>query len=254
MGTRIDDYLGDSDSRRRLVRLSENTPSVLHSVDLSIGSSEAITNRQRLSQMRDILTALNVQELSDHLAFTRVPGKALGHFVPLWRVEEGLELTSSVISEIIQDALGARLVLENIASLFDPGGEMTVAEFLNELVRRTGCGVLLDITNLTLSEKNGFCDASAELERLDLESVTGVHVAGGSAVDGIHYDAHAFPVADGDLQWLQRLRHRIGNCRTAIIERDGRRDAIAEIRLDLQRLRSAVTAAPSGHRAWSAHD
>ncbi len=242
---RVDDYL-DGPALRDLMTLAENARIVFHSVDLSVGSSEAMADRERLARIRRALATLGAQDVSDHLCFTRVAGRTLGHFIPLWRVEEALDLTAANV-ERLQETLGVRLALENIAPIFDPGGEMTVAEFLNRLVDRTGCGVLLDITNLTLSEGNGFCNAGAELDILNLDAVIGVHVAGGAEVEGLFYDAHAFPVPDGDLEWLQKLLPHLPNCRTIVLERDGRRHALSEVREDLRRLRVTVTTAfPEG--------
>ena len=237
---RIDDYLGQDGAERLRSRMDESAV-VLHSVDLSLGSPETTTDPGILAPMKSMLRLVGARELSDHLAFSRVAGCSLGHFEPIWRVEESLELVALNVRRL-QDALGVRVVLENIALMFDPGGEMTTAEFLNELATRTGCGSLLDITNLTLSERNGFCDAARELATLDLDTVVGVHLAGGAVVDGLAYDAHSFPVPLQDLACLERLLPELPHCRSIIIERDGRRDEIREVREDLRRVRDAVRA------------
>lgn len=239
---RIDDSLDNGPSLRRLLELADRGPIVMHSVDLSIGSAEALSDPHRLSMMRRILRETGAQELSDHLCFTRAGRHVFNHFVPLWRVEEAVELAARNI-ERIQDAIGLRLAVENVAPMFDPGGEMTVAEFLNELVERTGCGVLLDITNLTISERSGFSDVGAELARLNLEAVIGMHLAGGTEVDGFLYDAHAFPLSEIDLSRLHQLLPLVPNCRSVVIERDGRRHALNEVTADLQRVRAVAAKA-----------
>jgi uncharacterized protein len=236
---RIDDYLKDGRARRMLDVLAARSPVVMHSVGLSIGSPQATGDPERLERMRRLVAIAGAPDLSDHLAFSRTSARSLGHFVPQWRVEESLELTAANVRRI-QDALGVRLALENIALIFDPGGELTTVEFLNELVARTGCGILLDLTNLTLNGANGFCDTTAELAKLNLDAVVGVHLAGGDKVEGQHYDAHAFPVAKQDLSLLSTLVPRMPNCRTVVIERDGRRGEISEIRDDLRRTHAAL--------------
>jgi uncharacterized protein (UPF0276 family) len=239
---RIDDCLGEGPFARALRELADASSVAMHSVDLSLGSPEATADAERLARMRRVLAAVGARELSDHLGFSRVSDRSLVHFVPLWRVEECLDITARNVARI-QDGVGVRLALENIAPNFEIGGEMTVAEFLNELVRRTGCGVLLDISNLTLCEGNGYCDATAELAALDANAVVGVHLAGGNEVEGRYYDAHAFPLSERDLACLRQLLPRLRNCRTVIIERDGRRDAVNEVVEDLRRLRAAVVTA-----------
>ncbi len=235
---RIDDYL-DPSSLDRLYSRIRDSAVVVHSVDLSLGSPEATADKELLSNMRSVLTATGATDLSDHLGFTRVGGRSLGHFEPIWRVEESMRLIAHNVGRL-QDALGVRIALENIASFFDPGGEMTTAEFLNELVIQTGCGVLLDITNMTLNERNGFCDAAREFAVLDLDAVVGIHLAGGGEVDGLSYDAHAFPVPDEDIIWLERLLPDLPNCHSVVIERDGRRDEISEVVADLRRVRAVL--------------
>lgn len=235
---RIDDYLAPSGVTKAKA-LFQKSAVVLHSVNLSLGSPEATSDSATLVLLRSILRAARVQALSDHLAFSRVAGRSLEHFEPIWRIDEAATLIAHNI-ERLQDGLGIRLALENIAPTFDPGGDMSPMEFLNEMVRRTGCGILLDITNLTLSEKNGFCDAKAELSILNRKAVIGVHLAGGDMVDGLAYDAHAFPLADEDLAWLKRLLPDLTNCRSIILERDGRREELTEIMKDLQRVRAVL--------------
>ena len=235
---RIDDYL-DPSSLDTLCSRVRDSAVVVHSVDLSLGSPEATHDKEILRNMRSVLRATGVQELSDHLGFTRVAGRSLGHFEPIWRVEESMRLIAHNVDRL-QDALGVRIALENIASTFDLGGEMTIAEFLNELVTQTGCGVLLDITNLMLNERNGFCDTARELAVLDLDAVVGIHLAGGAEVDGLSYDAHSFPIPDEDIMWLERLLPDLPNCRSVVIERDGRRDEISEVVADLRRVRAAI--------------
>lgn len=249
---RIDDYLGPS-SRSRLYSRIGDSAVVIHSVDLSLGSPEATADKEILSHMRLALAATGAHELSDHLGFTRVKGKSLGHFEPVWRVEESMRLMADNIDRL-QGELGVRIVLENIAPSFDPGGEMTVAAFLNELVAHTGCGILLDITNLTLNERNGFCDAAGELAALDLDAVVGIHLAGGGEVDGFYYDAHAFPVTDEDILWLEQLLPYMPNCRSIVIERDGRREEISELIADLQRVRAAIHRTVASTGPGNAHD
>lgn len=242
----VDDYLGDGPSLRALAALADSGPVVLHSLGLSVGSAEATADAQILDALRAVVRAAHATELSDHLAFTRAGGRSLGHFAPIWRVPEALELTAANVDRI-QHELGVRLVLENVAPEFDPGGELGTAQFLGELVARTGCGVLLDITNLTLSEANGFCDADAELAALDLDAVCGVHLAGGVEQDGRFLDAHAFPVAEADLERLRRLLPALPHCTSVVIERDDRREALTEITADLRRLRAVLTD-PAGVR------
>jgi uncharacterized protein (UPF0276 family)/alpha-ketoglutarate-dependent taurine dioxygenase len=214
-------------------------PVTLHSLDLSVGSPQAQEDPERLKRIRALIEAAGASEISDHLGYSRITRRGLPHFAPLWRVAETLEIVVHNVA-YLQDVLSARLGLENIALSFDPGGEIGTAEFLNEVARRTGCGIHLDITNLTINHANGFLDARTELSTLDLNEVTSVHLAGGAYADGAMRDMHAFPVSNEDLDWLERLVGRMPNCKTVVIERDGRQLGF-EVAEDLARVHAAVS-------------
>jgi uncharacterized protein (UPF0276 family) len=93
--------------------------------------------------------------------------------------------------ERVQERLGMRLLLENPA-VFSPGPgcDYREPEFLNELARRTGCGVLLDLHNLYVNERNNHEDCDDYLELLDLDNVVEIHVSGGTELFGGHRDSH----------------------------------------------------------------
>ena len=222
---------------------AEAAPIVLHSIDLSVGS-EAARHDERLARKGEILRASGVNLLSDHCAFSRVDGGSLPHFAPLWRLEEVLELVVGNV-DYLQAELGLQLALENIALIFDPGGDIGTAEFLNEVAARTGCGIHLDITNMTINDANGYLDARNEFEALDLTRVLSCHLAGGEYRGSKYWDSHAFPVSESDLEWLKALAPRMPNCRSVVIERDSRQIG-SEVVTDLERVRAAVAAKRCG--------
>ena len=211
----------------------------LHSIDLTLGSPDARARPQHLREIREVLSIMGATELSDHLAYTRVEGRRLHDFAPLWRVEEQVDLLCANV-EFVQDQLDVHLLLENVAFLFDPGGDMTQSEMANEVSRRTGCGLLLDISNVLINEVNSFCVAADEFAALDLDRVEGVHLAGGELLEGIMWDAHSRPVPTTDIEWLARLLPDMPNCRSVIIERDENLQQGHELLEDLRKVRTAV--------------
>jgi uncharacterized protein (UPF0276 family) len=214
----------------------------LHCIDLSLGSPAARTRPKQFDEIKQIIEVMGASTISDHLAYNRVDDRRLHDFAPLWRVEEQLDLFADNVAWA-QERLGVRLLVENVASLFDPGGEMGEAEFANEVHRRTGCGLLLDISNMLINEVNGFCDAAAEFDALDLEAVEQVHLAGGELVEGLMWDAHSSPLPANDVEWLERLLPRMPNCTSVIIERDERLQQGDELVEDLRAVRAAVARA-----------
>lgn len=242
----MDAFVGaGADGLRSAATCVEMKDFTLHCIGLSLGSEGIREREQFLSEIKAVLDVMEAPELSDHLAFSRVDGVRMHDFAPLWLVEEQLELFVENVN-FVQDRLGVRLSVENVATLFDLGGDIRPAEFANEVARRTGCGLLLDISNVLINEVNGFCDAATEFEELHLDQVTQIHLAGGELVDGLMWDAHSSPVPNEDLIWLERLLPRLTNCGSIIIERDERLQQGQELVEDLEAVRQVVDRAMAG--------
>jgi uncharacterized protein (UPF0276 family) len=248
----VDRYLeGWPAGRDDLARLADQGPLSLHSVHLSVGSAACSEHGERVDAIAQLCRAAGVSELSDHLAYTMVDELMIGDFLPLWRTEEQLELAVTNV-HWLQDRLGVRMAFENASVYYDPGGDLSWAEFSNELTRRTGCGLLLDLTNLLLNEANGLPGAGrAFLDELDLDAVTGVHLAGGEEDGGAWVDSHQQPIPATDLELLEEVLPRLVNCRSIIIERDDRYEAGHEVAEDLGRLRAVVARVQEAESASS---
>ena len=230
---------GAEDGLRTAATCAEMKPFSLHSIGLTLGSPDARNKPKHLEEIRAVLDVMGADEISDHLAYSVVDGERLHDFMPLWRVEEQLTMLCENI-EYVQEQIRARLVLENVACLFDPGGDMTSAELANEVHRRTGCGLLLDISNVLVDDANGYGDAATAFATYDLDAVVGVHLAGGELSDGIMWDAHNHRVAQTDLDWLGQLLPKMPNCRSVIIERDERLQEGRELVDDLEAVHAVV--------------
>jgi hypothetical protein len=236
----LDAFVGaGSDGLRAAATCADMKDFTLHAIGLSLGSKGIQQRSLFLEEISAVLKVMSATEFSDHLAFSQVDGVRMHDFAPLWRVEEQLDIFVENVA-FVQERLGVRMSVENVATLFDLGGDIRPAEFANEVSRRTGCGLLLDISNVLINEANGFCDAELELNELDLSAVTQVHLAGGELVDGRMWDAHSHPVPAADLLWLERLLPRLTSCTSIIIERDERLHDGQELIDDLQAVRSVV--------------
>ena len=136
--------------------------------------------------------------------------------------------------------------MENIAALVSwPEDEFTEADFLTELVERTGVLLLLDVANLYTAQVNFGLDPAATLDRLPLSAVAYVHVAGGVLRDGIWHDTHAHPVAAEILDILADLAGRAAPP-GALLERDDAYPSDAELAAELSSIRNVLTSARVG--------
>lgn len=165
---------------------------VAHGFALSIGSASG-WNADYLTVLDELFSAVDIAWHSEHLGFTHVDGEDLRTMVGVPRTEEALDLVAPRVATL-QERYGVPFLLENIADLLpDPGGDYSPAGFLNELVERTGCGLLLDVYNLECNAHNHGDEIAPFLAELDLGAVREMHVACGVEHRGFLLDVHSRP-------------------------------------------------------------
>lgn len=204
---------------RALLQLRERGLRVVpHGVSLSLGGAEPV-QRARVSRLAQLARALDAPLVSEHIAFVRAEGNEAGHLLPVARTRAQLRVLVENV-RAAQAMLDVPLALENVAALFDwPGAEMEETEFLGELVDQTGVLLLLDLANVHANARNLGGDAAAMLDRLPLDRVAYVHVAGGEERDGLYYDTHAHRTPPAVLELVDELlaRHEVPG---VMLERD----------------------------------
>lgn len=186
-----DHYLDVSPQKiQELELLARHFTLIPHGLNLSLGSAEGL-DTSYARKFADLVQRLNPPWWSEHIAFTRAGGVDIGHLSPLPFTHEAVEVLCRNIIEM-RHYVDVPLILENITYMVEmPGAEMNEAEFLMELLERTDCGLLLDVTNLYTNAVNHNHDLSAVLEQLPLERVVQLHFAGGYWHDGMLIDSHS---------------------------------------------------------------
>jgi len=238
---------GGRTTRAAIFDLVDRIPLTAHGVGLSIGT-DAPLDLAYLDEVAAVVERLKAPAYSEHLAFTRVPGRDLANLLPLPKTEQVAE---SVIAKVrtVQSRISVPFLLENITYVFEwPDSKLSDAEFLNLICRETGAGLLLDVENVFLNASNHRFDAYAFLDELSPGLVQEVHVAGGFTVADealrrpFLADSHSHPVPQEALDLLAYalVRHPPA---TVILERDERLDAAGEILDDVARIRACVASA-----------
>ncbi|MFF4101280.1 DUF692 domain-containing protein [Streptomyces sp. NPDC001903] len=224
-----------------LLRLRERGVRVVpHGVSLGLGGADR-PDPAKLAALGERAVALGAPLVTEHIAFVRTSSPALeaGHLLPVRRTRDALDVLCENV-RIAQDALPVPLALENIAALISwPGEELTEAQFLTELVERTGVRLLIDVANLHTNRVNRGEDPFAVLDAIPLEALAYVHVAGGVERDGVWHDTHAHPVPEVVLDILAELRKRVSPP-GVLLERDDDFPAEAELAGELAAIREAA--------------
>jgi uncharacterized protein (UPF0276 family) len=211
---------GGGAPHRRLDAIRERYPLSLHGVGLSIGSPGPL-DRAHLQRLAAVAKRFEPILVSEHLAWSTHEGAFLNDLLPLPYTDETLARVSEHIDEV-QSALGRTMLLEN-PSIYVVFAESTWAEtdFLREVARRTGCGLLLDVNNVFVSAVNHGFDPELYLADFPLSAVGEIHLAGcaddrDDAGLPLLIDAHNSPVRDPVWALYATAIRRLGTTPTLI--------------------------------------
>ena len=198
-----------------LRRLRADYPVSLHGVGLALGSAQAESGRH-LARLKALVEAMQPALVSEHVCWGRAFGRHLNDLLPLPYTEEALALMAERVSAL-QEALGRRVLVENVSSYLEYRvSDIPEGEFVGELARRSGCGVLLDVNNLYVNQLNHGSDALAAMRAIPVEAVAEIHLAGHLVTDSCVIDTHSDRVAEPVWRLYQAALERFGAVATLI--------------------------------------
>ena len=211
-----ENYFGEGGyDRHVLARVREDYPVSLHGVGLGLGSAEGIA-QEHLDKLKRLTEAIEPVLVSEHLCWAAALGRHYNDLLPLAYTGEALALLVRRIQQV-QDFLGRRMLIENVSAYLKfRASEMSEAEFIAELVRRTGCGVLLDVNNLYVNQLNHGSDARAAIAAIPADSVCEIHLAGHLVTEQCVIDHHGDRVADPVWRLYEAALERFGPVPTLI--------------------------------------
>lgn len=194
---------------RRLYPLS------LHGVGLSLGSADAM-DKEHLRKLKSLVRRVDPGLVSEHLSWGAIAGRHLNDLLPLPYTEEALDIVCAHVDEV-QNFLGRQILVENISSyLRFRHSTMAEADFIAELLARTGCGLLFDINNLYVNTVNHGVDALAYLGKIPVDAVKEIHLAGFDHASGLLIDTHGKRVAQPVWELYRQAIERFGPVPTLI--------------------------------------
>lgn len=200
--------------------IADDKPISLHGVGLSLAADEA-PDEGHLAELKRLVHRYQPALVSEHLAWSMRRGVYAPDLLPFPRTTNALYRVADNIDRV-QEALGRRILIEN-PSLYLPlaGHDLDEVEFLAALVRRTGCGLLVDVNNAYVTAHNLGSSAEAYLDALPADAVGEIHLAGHAPDQQAQLliDTHGSPVAEAVWALYARLIGRIGP-RPTLIERD----------------------------------
>ena len=173
-----ENYMGDGGRPLAQLRhLAEKFPMSVHGVGLSIGGEGAL-DPDHLARLKHLVGWLNPASFSEHLAWSTHDVGFLNDLLPLPYTAKTLARVAEHIDQV-QEALGRPMLLENPSTyLAFAETEMAEIEFLTEITRRTGCGLLLDVNNVFVSATNQQTDPVSYINAFPHDAVGEIHLGG----------------------------------------------------------------------------
>ncbi|MFA7261724.1 MAG: DUF692 domain-containing protein [Caulobacter sp.] len=205
-----------------LSALRDRFPISLHGVGLSL-AGDASPSPEHLARLRDLVDRFDPFVVSEHLAWSTTDGSYFPDLLPFPRTRQALSRIADNIDRT-QTALGRTILIENPSLyLALEGHELSETDFLAELVRSTGCGLLVDVNNVYISARNLRFDPQAYLDAIPADAVGEIHLAGHVADarlgERLLIDTHGAEIAEPVWRLYEQFVGRVGP-RPTLIERD----------------------------------
>ncbi|MCP4324022.1 MAG: DUF692 domain-containing protein [Alteromonadales bacterium] len=160
-----------------LEQLAPIYPMSFHGIGLSLGSSEPI-NKQHLANLKTVVDRFQPALVSDHLSWSSLQGNFFNDLLPVPYTKEALGYFIDNVNQV-QDTLQRQILIENPSSYLEYKNiEMSEPEFINEISKQTGCGILLDLNNVYVSATNHQFSVQQYLDAINHTAVQEIHLAG----------------------------------------------------------------------------
>jgi uncharacterized protein len=254
-----ENYMGaGGPPHRALEQIRRDHPVSLHGVCMSIGGPEPL-DQAHLARFAALVERYEPALVSEHLAWSTHATTYFNDLLPLPYTEATLARVCAHVDEV-QEALGRRILIENPSTYVAfASATMSETDFIRALARRTGCGLLLDVSNVFVSATNHGYAALDYLDDFPLAEVGEIHLAGHAVQaddegDPLIIDSHDAPVADAVWQLYERVISRCGTIST-LIEWDSKIPAYPVLRAEAEAAQAILdrfAAAPANEDGYAA--
>ncbi|CAN5555205.1 DUF692 domain-containing protein [soil metagenome] len=195
--------------------IQEQYKIVQHGVSMYFGSADPLS-REHLKRLKALVKRTKTPFLSDHLCWGSVDGTYTHDLLPMPYTFEAAKITAERIKQA-RDFLEVPICVENVSSYAEYHvSEMNEWEFLNEVVERADCGILLDVNNIYVSSMNHSFNPIDYVNAIDPERVGQMHIAGHSKYERFILDTHDHAVIDPVWKLYERATERCGSTNTLL--------------------------------------
>lgn len=213
---------------------TERFPFVCHGLSLSIGSPAPL-NIELLHAIKNLMREHGIRYYSEHLSYCSDQGQ-LYDLLPIPFTAEAVDYVAERIAQA-QDILGQRIAIENSSYYFAPQQDMSESEFINAVIRKADCALLLDVNNIYVNSINHGYDPHEFLASLPGERTAYIHIAGHyHEADDLRVDTHGMAVIDPVWQLLEKAYELFG-VKPTLLERDFNIPALPELLAEINEIK-----------------
>lgn len=222
--------------KQQLQKVTEKYPLYTHGLSLSIGSPDEL-DVDFVKQVKKFLDENNVVLYSEHLSFTKSENAHTYDLLPIPFTKKAIDNVVSKIQQA-QDILKRKLILENASYYTTLAQEMGEPEFINEIISRSGCEMLLDVNNVYVNSFNHSYDAKEFISKMPLEKVKYIHMAGHLKLsDKLIIDTHGEAIIDPVYQLLEHTLSVLNRDVPVLLERDFNIPQLSELQNEINAIR-----------------
>lgn len=223
----ICNFINGGLNQQLLYELSEHYPLSFHGVSLNLGGPEPI-DVAYLQRLKQLTNELQPKLVSEHACFTSFDGRSYHDLLPVPYTQKSVEHFCRRIEQV-QETIGRPILIENLSRYVQYSeNEFSEAEFLSQLCQRTGCGLLLDLTNAYVNDKNLGISIDAFIDALPHQFIKEIHLAGFSTHDEWLIDTHSAEIPQEIWNLLELYLDRYHNV-SVLIERDNNIPSFQEL-------------------------
>ncbi len=198
-----------------LEKVRAHYPVALHGTSMSLGSTDPF-HPDYLPRLKKLIDRIDPFIVSDHLCWSGVDKNHLYDLLPLPFTEEAIRHLVSRIQQV-QEYLGRSILIENVSTYITfKNSEISEWEFISEISKRSGCGILLDLNNIYVNSVNHHFDPFDYIQNIPTEAVGQFHLAGHTDMGKYLFDTHSGAVIDRVWDLYRKALERFGQVSTLI--------------------------------------
>jgi uncharacterized protein (UPF0276 family) len=213
-------------------------PVTCHGLSLSLGSAEEL-DWKFIAELKKFLDENKVEIFSEHLSYTKSRNAHLYDLLPIPFRKDAVDHVVERIRQV-QDFLERPLAIENVSYYTPVAAEMSEIDFVNEIVERADCQLLLDVNNVYVNAFNHKYDARAFIDSLPLDRVAYIHMAGHQQVEpDLIIDTHGQPIIDPVYELFEWTIQKMEPV-PVLLERDYNFEELEQIQSEIIQLKSLI--------------